>query len=52
MRVKPTVKISKEVYNELIEVERKYLLLVAYLQKLSSSLGDVKTILDDFLKTK
>jgi hypothetical protein len=52
MKRNKILEVPEEVYQELLETERKYLLLIDYLQKLSSSLGDVTEVLNEVLKTK
>ena len=50
MKSNETREVPEEAYQELLETERKYLILRTYLQALTSSLGAVKDNLDSFLK--
>ena len=50
MKSNKMLEVPEEVYQELLETERKYLILRIYLQDLTSSLGNVKDSLDSFLK--
>ena len=50
MKSKQTIEVPEETYQELLEIERKYMLLLNYLQSLSHTFGDAKDNLDSFLK--